>query len=569
MKENKHWFYRRYGKRFLDFSISLAAVIMLSPILITLSLLVLVFHGKPIFFKPARPGRNEKIFRLYKFRTMSNAKDKNGNLLPDKDRLTKFGKFLRASSLDELPEILNILRGDMSIVGPRPLAMKYLPYYTDEERERHSVRPGLTGLAQVNGRNNLYWDKRIATDLVYVENLSLKSDIDILIQTVMKVIKKEDIVVPDETKNYHFDTYRVVETEKTPHPAEIGGAFEMPAAAEVPGEGFVFPAVKDSTLTFSGRAAMELALKDAAETRDIAKAYVPAYCSLSLLQALVRLEIDYDFYDVLWKNGQPNYRVNKHKACDLVILMPYFGAGQEQIKAIARHFHKRGVLVIEEITHALTAQPAEYENVDYLVASLRKLLPVASGGWLGKNGGELTVRPNIEGEEAAEQCLTAMEEKAAYLAGETEDKVPFLEKFSRFESSLVQMDCLTCIDSQSAEYLETVSMEEVSARREENAAFLEKELSTIPEITILAHSPAPLYFPILLEHEKRNQLKAYLENNGVYPKVTWAERVGAPAGIRGQELSLIVDQRYGLADMERTARLIRDFFAEENQEQEN
>ena len=563
MKKNKHWFYRHCGKRFLDFSIALTAVILLSPILGTLSLMVLVFHGKPIFFKPVRPGKDEKIFRLYKFRTMSNAKDKNGNLLPDKDRLTKFGKFLRASSLDEIPEILNILRGDMSIVGPRPLAMKYLPYYTDEERQRHSVRPGLTGLAQVNGRNNLYWDKRIATDLVYVENLSLKMDIDILIKTVQKVIKKEDIVIPDETKNYHFDTYRVVETEKTPHAGEIGGAFAKEPIPEKAGAGVVFPTVTDSTLAFSGRAAMELALKDALQSRKIEKAYVPSYCSLSFLQALIRLEIDYDFYDVRWKDGKPNYRVSKQKDCDLILLMPYFGAGAEELTAIARHYKERGILVIEEITHALLEPSAILPEADYLVLSLRKYLPVPAGGWLGKNGGELAVKPNIDGEEAAAQCLLAMEEKAYYLAGISNDKVPFLEKFSRFESSLVQLDCLTEPDAYSKNYIETVDMGEAVRRRKENAACLDAGLAGIPGLTVLAHCEAPLYFPILLDHEKRNGLAQYLMDQGIYPKVTWPEKVGAPIGIREQELSLIVDQRYGAKDMEKTVELIRGYLAEE------
>lgn len=148
--------------------------------------------GNP-FFTQERPGKDEKIFKLIKFRTMTNAKDKDGNLLSDADRLTRYGKFLRNTSLDELPELFNILKGDMSVIGPRPLLVQYLPYYTDKEKHRHDVRPGLTGLAQVNGRNSLDWEHRFECDVEYVENLSFFSDVKILLKTIQKVIQRSDV----------------------------------------------------------------------------------------------------------------------------------------------------------------------------------------------------------------------------------------------------------------------------------------------------------------------------------------------------------------------------------------
>lgn len=157
--------YRNCMKRCLDFLLSLCGLILLSPVLLILAVLVRVKLGSPVLFKQERPGKNEKIFTLCKFRTMTDEKDEKGNLLPDAVRLTKFGKFLRGTSLDELPELLNILKGDMSIVGPRPLLVSYLPYYSERERLRHSVRPGLTGLAQVSGRNYIDWDRRLAKDV--------------------------------------------------------------------------------------------------------------------------------------------------------------------------------------------------------------------------------------------------------------------------------------------------------------------------------------------------------------------------------------------------------------------
>lgn len=185
--------YAKYFKRFFDVVLSLCALIVLSPVLLVLIVLGAInMKGNP-FFTQLRPGKNEKIFKLIKFRTMTNQKDKDGNLLPDDKRLTKYGKFLRSTSLDELPEIINILKGDMSIVGPRPLLVEYLPYYTNKERHRHDVRPGLTGWAQVNGRNSVEWSKRFALDVEYVNNISIGLDIKILFMTINKVLKKSEV----------------------------------------------------------------------------------------------------------------------------------------------------------------------------------------------------------------------------------------------------------------------------------------------------------------------------------------------------------------------------------------
>lgn len=185
--------YKKFFKRFLDIVLSLIAIIVLSPVYLIVSILVLVFMGWPILFKQPRPGKNEKIFNMYKFRTMTNKKDKDGNLLPDDQRLPKFGKFLRKTSLDELPEIFCILNGSMSFVGPRPLLIKYLPYYSKEEHHRHDVRPGLTGWAQANGRNLVNWDERFKLDLEYVNNVSLKMDIKVILKTIGVVLKREGI----------------------------------------------------------------------------------------------------------------------------------------------------------------------------------------------------------------------------------------------------------------------------------------------------------------------------------------------------------------------------------------
>lgn len=183
---HKKGIYEKFFKRFLDIMLCGLAVLVLSPVLLVLIILGAVFMGGNPFFTQQRPGKDEKIFKLVKFRTMNNKKDAAGNLLPDVVRLNKYGKILRATSLDELPELFNIIKGDMSIVGPRPLLPEYLPYYTDEERHRHNVRPGLTGWAQVNGRNEITWEKKFEFDLYYVYNIKLLFDIKIILLTVKK-----------------------------------------------------------------------------------------------------------------------------------------------------------------------------------------------------------------------------------------------------------------------------------------------------------------------------------------------------------------------------------------------
>lgn len=185
--------YKHFFKRLIDFILSLIALIVLSPILLIVAILVRTKLGSPVIFKQERPGLNEKIFTLYKFRTMTDAKDEQGNLLPDEIRLTKFGKLLRSTSLDELPELFNILKGDMAIVGPRPLLVRYLPLYNEHQKHRHDVRPGFTGWAQCNGRNAISWEEKFDLDVYYTKHVSLLLDIKIILKTVKVVLFREGI----------------------------------------------------------------------------------------------------------------------------------------------------------------------------------------------------------------------------------------------------------------------------------------------------------------------------------------------------------------------------------------
>lgn len=203
-KHKPYGLYERFFKRALDIFCSLMALLVFWWLYVIVAILVRVKLGSPVLFTQERPGKNEKIFKLYKFRTMTDARDEHGTLLPDDVRLTKFGKLLRSTSLDELPEVFNILKGDMSIVGPRPLLVSYLPYYTEEEKHRHDVRPGLTGWAQINGRNTIGWTEKFQYDLMYINRISFPFDMKIIIGTVLKTLRRSDIAVGSEYKAGRF-----------------------------------------------------------------------------------------------------------------------------------------------------------------------------------------------------------------------------------------------------------------------------------------------------------------------------------------------------------------------------
>lgn len=204
MKKSKGSIYKRFLKRPMDFILSLIAILVLSPVLIIVAILVRVKLGSPVLFKQKRPGLNEKVFMMYKFRTMTDERDEKGELLPDSVRLTKFGRFLRSTSLDELPELFNIFKGDMSIIGPRPLLVQYLPLYNDYQKRRHEVRPGLSGLAQVSGRNAISWEDKFNLDVKYVENVSFNNDWKIIFLTIKKVFVREGINQEEQATVQYF-----------------------------------------------------------------------------------------------------------------------------------------------------------------------------------------------------------------------------------------------------------------------------------------------------------------------------------------------------------------------------
>lgn len=577
----KKTFYSEFGKRFFDVLLSGTALLVLSPFLLMLALLVRIIHGSPIFFTPTRPGRYEKIFKLYKFRTMSNAVDKEGRLLPEKERLTKLGKFLRATSLDEIPELYNIFNGDMSIVGPRPLAMKYLPYYSETERFRHSIRPGLTGLAQISGRNNLPWPQRFEKDFEYIRAISFCKDISIILGTAKKLLGDSNVTIPGAKKSYQFDTYRVIEEEGTVPQSveglsykELGGQFWTESVAEKAGKAKDpgntmdidwLPTVEDSTFTLSGRAAITLALRDAGQKKCIKKAYVPSYISFPMLQPFIQENIEYRFYDVEFEQSAVTYKIDKSYACDVFFAVDYFGTDSRCLKKYTDFYQTKGCVIVEDITHTLLNSKAGCTDADYYVASLRKWFPVPAGGWIGKCKGVLTNKPCIDSEHAVEKIKAGMKEKHQYISGQIKDKVSFLEKMTGFESDLVQLNPMLQIDKLSLNIINRIDIDTVRHSRKANAFVLYERLKDVKAITFLntqaeIKENVPLFLPIVLDNKLRNTLRKHLIKKGFYCPVHWPETMGADCGIRKNELSIVCDQRYSQEDMILLADEIRKCF---------
>lgn len=563
--------YEKYIKRGLDILVALVALLVLGPLLGIVGIIVKVKLGSPILFKQARPGRNEKIFYLYKFRSMTNEKDEGGKLLPDSQRLTNFGKFLRASSIDELPELFNILKGDMSIVGPRPLSIYYLPHYDKIQRRRHNVRPGLTGLAQINGRNNLNWDDRFKKDIEYVENISLWLDIKIIFCTIKKVLKATDVSIRGTTQVRDFGPYKILKEEgrvnkinTTMTYPEIGSYFWLDKQEIVlKNRNSIFqwlPEMEDSMFTFSGRTAIDLAIRNILVERKIKKVYVPSYCCISMLQAFIDHDIDIEFYNVAYDKGIITFDINLETDSDLILIMNYFGVCDKQVSDYIIKLKEKKKIIIEDITHSLFSGNFCSIRSDYYVASLRKWFEIPTGGWIGKSKGKLSVKPYICGDDAVKLKIDGMQLKADYIKGNLSEKIDFLEKQSKFDNELIHVDRLLMIDSLSFQILENLDINEIKERRKKNARCLMdglKRVKGIEILDVLRKDATPFVLPIILDVAERDSLRGYLMENGVYCPIHWPEMIGTYSNIREKELSIVCDQRYSERDMEKIIELIQ------------
>lgn len=574
--------YGDYIKRLLDIILASLGLVVLGSLLLITALLVRIKLGSPVVFMQPRPGKHEKIFYLYKFRSMTNETGEDGRLLPDAQRLTKFGKFLRSSSLDELLELINIIKGDMSFVGPRPLSIYYLPHYSANLRRRHAVRPGLTGLAQVNGRNNLPWDERFAMDIQYVDQVTFLMDMKIILDTILKVVKRADISVRGTTKVKDYGPYCILNEENAGGErgadmtySEIGSYFWLNQNEINQRSKTVswLPIAEDSCFTFSGRNAIDIALHDILKNRKIRKVYAPSYCCVSMLQAFVDCGMKTEFYQVGYENGEFTYQLPDADENSVVLIMSYFGLSVKAVHKMIDAIHRKGAVVIEDITHSLLSSAAASTESDYLVASLRKWFAVPTGGWVGKRKDALQEKPYLDSNHAVKEKLAGMQEKYDYLTGKISSKENFLLRQSKFDNDLIHVDRMLKIDDTSLDILSCIDIEEVIRIRRHNAEYLlqglrgiDGKVCTLPNIDLSIC--VPLFIPIFMKTEDRDSLRSYLIGKGIYCPVHWPEVMGAPAGVRENELSLICDQRYSDGDMQAIVDAIHNWYQEYAKDEE-
>ncbi len=555
--------YEKSIKRLLDIILSAFALVGLSPLLLTTALLVRRKLGSPVVFKQARPGMNEKLFYLYKFRSMTNEAGDDGRLLPDAQRLTKFGRFLRASSLDELLELLNIIKGDMSIVGPRPLSIYYLPHYPSDLRRRHNVRPGLTGLAQINGRNNLPWDDRFSLDIKYVDNVSFLLDVKIILTTVLKVLKRSDVSVRGTTKVMDYGPYSISKEEKEGGQkvgdmtySEIGSYYWLDGQENcLPAESIDWlPSVDDSCFAFSGRNAIDVALRDILKTNKIGKAFVPSYCCVSMLQPFLDRGLKIHFYNIGYRDGAFTYDLPPADKNSVVLIMSYFGLSVGSAHEMIEQIHLKGAVIIQDITHSILCSTPASEKSDYLVASLRKWFAAPTGGWVGKKKGTLAEKPYLDSNHAVNEKVAGMREKYEYLKRRIDSKEHFLLTQAKFENDLIHVDKMLKIDDTSLGLIAGTDVSTVIQQRRNNVKSLLDGLKGLnskvimtPEVDL--SSDTPLFLPIFLKMEDRDALRNHLISKGIYCPIHWPEIMGSEPGLRQNELSLVCDQRYSKGDM--------------------
>lgn len=569
---NQKKLYVNYIKRLLDIILSSLALAVLSPLLGIIVLLVRIKLGRPVVFKQARPGKNERIFYLYKFRSMTNEVGEAGRLLPDAQRLTRFGKFLRASSLDELLELVNIIKGDMSIVGPRPLSIYYLPHYPANLRRRHNVRPGLTGLAQVNGRNNLPWDERFKMDIKYVDSISFILDVKIILDTVLKVLRHADVTVRGESKVKDYGPYRVLQEENNEGKqlvgmtySEIGSYFWLEEkTTRTSAENGVswLPSAEDSAFTFSGRNAIDVAVRDILKERTINRVFAPSYCCVSMLQSFIDRGLKVGFYDVGYKDGAFTYKLPIADAHSIVLIMSYFGIGTAEAHKQIAEIKKSGAIIIEDISHSMLSENPASDDSDYLIIALRKWFGIPAGGWVGKKKGAIVDKPNMDSNHAVEEKIIAMKGKYDYLIGKIASKEDFLLANAKFENDLIHVDRMLKLDDTSLGILAEVDTERVIEQRRKNAEVLltglrglDGKILSLPSVDLTTSTP--LFLPIFMRTEDRDDLHRYLINKGIYCPIHWPEVMGAGVGVRANELSLICDQRYSEGDMRAIVGAIR------------
>lgn len=533
--------YKCFFKRVFDLIISFVALIVLSPLFIVLIIVgIIVMKGNP-FFVQKRPGKNEKIFKLIKFRSMTEKKDANGDYLPDDERMTPYGEWIRSTSLDELPELINILKGDMAIVGPRPLLIEYLTLYNEEQKHRHDVRPGLTGLAQINGRFNILWKDKLAYDSEYARNVTMLGDIKIILKTIMMVFERENVENDVMGSWYPFlgndveDQQIAILKEKN---KEIGSSFWNVEVCDR--ENNIFPK-SDIRWFISGRAALNHILNDILDkNHNIKSAELPSWCCETMIEPFIKNGINVSFYSCVLENNKIIKKINNNS--DILLNMNYFGFENNDIDY-------KGI-VIKDVTHSIFTK--ESYKADYVYGSLRKWSGFATAGFAYCRKGFAVSEINNNCKEYEDSRKKEMNEKMKYINGET-TKRDFYQQYLNNEANLNDLYNF-CSSKEEMNKARVLDVERIRNIRRENAKEL---LNTVFDYAIfknLDEIDCPLFVPIIVPNGKRDELQKYLIDKKIYCPKHWQISSlhilnDAEKYIYDNELSLICDQRYTIDDM--------------------
>ncbi|PKM71562.1 MAG: hypothetical protein CVU91_13255 [Firmicutes bacterium HGW-Firmicutes-16] len=564
--------YCRYIKRMIDIICALAAMLVFCWLYAIIAILVRAKLGSPVIFKSKHVGKNGKLLALYKFRTMNDERDKEGNLLPDEKRVVGLGRLLRSYSLDELPEAWNILCGDLSVIGPRPLPSEYLRYYTEVENHRHDIKPGLSGLAQVNGRNKLRWEEKFAYDLEYVKTCCFALDVKIVLQTVHKVVRRKDVVTGDTVEIDDYVT-RPLNIERRPQVFdEIGSDFfeELNITQNI---------MSDSAAIFyldSGRSAIRLALGSINPSQK--RAVLPAYTCEAVILPFIEAGYSFDYYNV-----DRNLLVNYDEFCQLieqtkpsvVLLHAYFGFDTIfNIREYLTQLSNSGIDVIEDLTHSLFLTNCRTCS-NFCVGSLRKWNGVPDGSFLTVCMGEYPIEsPIIENTKYLEYRREAQKLKRKYVESlDITIKNKYRSLFAASEAYLDGQTEIYSMSSATRKSIMGIDYEQLKQRRKANYDYLINELSDLSQIsipeTLFGQSNAPLYFAMYVDD--RTALQKYMAERNMYLPVIWPmpPQVSGKCSssveyIYSHILAVPCDQRYEISDMERIATSIKSFFSKGN-----
>lgn len=567
--EIRYGLYARCIKRVIDFAVSFLVLLVLSPVFLIVCILVRIKLGSPIFFKQVRIGRDEKPFVMIKFRTMTDARDESGTLLPDTERFTKFGDFLRNSSLDELPELLNVLKGDMSIVGPRPLYTFYLPYYSEEEALRHAVRGGITGLAQINGRALCRWNERFAYDVKYVRNITFKNDLAIIWKTVTKVLKKSDIGVPSVTDEGGLHIVR--ELQRPEKVKEIGSSFSAKSGFDGTAN---YPSCitgkEESAATVflsTGRSCIREILKAVDEKGK--RALIPPFTCESVLMPFVDYGYELEPYSL---NADFSVDLEKLKVQidsfkpEVVLFHRLFGF--DTCAEIESILGGRKVITIEDETQFMFSEHG-HSNSDYSFGSIRKWGPFPDGAFLtGKK--KVIDQPENEDRDFVDIEIKAMKSKQAYLDGESKD-TDYRSFFAEGREYIDRQTETFSISSASKSALACVDFSKMTEIRRSNARTLIEGLQGYSWFDCvfndITDNITPFMIPLLV-HEKRKEFQDFLASQKIYATIIWAcpdvieDKIGkTEKRLYDEILCIPCDQRYDSADMMRICSAVK-FFSE-------